>query len=165
MHALPKIDSRTLRNALGCFPTGVTIVTALGPGGAFVGLTINSFNSLSLDPPLVLWSLSSRSSSLRVYESAERFAVNILAEDQVALSRRFAATGPNKFHDVAVHAGLGGIPLIDGCSAHIECRAHSSQAAGDHVLFVGRIEQVHTSGRPPLVFVGGRYRSVGPDSG
>lgn len=165
MHALPKIDSRTLRNALGCFPTGVTVVTALGPGGAFVGLTINSFNSLSLDPPLVLWSLSSRSSSLRVYESAERFAVNILAEDQVAISRRFSAPAPNKFRDVAVHAGLGGAPLIEGCVAHIECRAHSSQAAGDHVLFVGRIDRVRTSDRPPLLFVGGRYRAAGREVG
>lgn len=165
MQALPKIDSRTLRNALGCFPTGVTIVTTLGPDEAFVGLTINSFNSLSLHPPLILWSLSSRSSNLRAFESAEHFAVNILADDQVAISRRFSSAGPNKFHDVAVHPGLAGVPLIEGCSAHIECRVHSSQAAGDHVLFVGRVERVRTSDKPPLVFVGGRYRSPGAELG
>lgn len=163
MPALPKIDSRTLRHALGCFPTGVTVVTAVTADGAFVGLTINSFNSLSLDPPLVLWSLSSRSSSLRAFESAGHYAVNVLAEDQVPISRRFSATGPNRFHGVAVHAGLAGVPLIDGCSAHIECRAHSWQPAGDHVLFVGRVERVRASDRPPLVFVRGRYRRAGSE--
>ncbi|MEZ5605327.1 MAG: flavin reductase family protein [Burkholderiaceae bacterium] len=165
MQAPPNIDPRELRQALGCFPTGVTVITTLGADGSFVGLTVNSFNSLSLDPPLILWSLSTRSSSLRAFEAAEHFAVNILADDQVAVSRRFSSPLPNKFHDVAVHAGLGGTPLIEGCAAHIECRAHSSQAAGDHVLFVGRVERVRTSGRPPLVFVGGRYRSTGTDLG
>lgn len=165
MKAHPDIDTRTLRQALGCFPTGVTVVTTLGADGIPVGLTINSFNSLSLDPPLILWSLSRRSSNLRAFEAAGHFAVNILAEDQVAISRRFSSPVPNKFRDVAVHAGLGGAPLIEGCVAHIECRAHSSQAIGDHVLFVGRIERVRTSDRPPLLFVGGRYRIAGRDVG
>ena len=165
MPAPPNIEPRELRQALSCFPTGVTVITARGVDGSFVGLTVNSFNSLSLDPPLILWSLSTRSSNLRAFEAAEHFAVNILADDQVAISRRFSSSLPNKFHDVAVHAGLGGTPLIEGCTAHIECRAHSSQAAGDHVLFVGRVERVRTSDRPPLVFVGGRYRSAGTDLG
>ncbi|MBN9462593.1 MAG: flavin reductase family protein [Burkholderiales bacterium] len=161
MQAPPTIDTRALRRALGCFPTGVTIVTTLGADGAFVGLTVNSFNSLSLDPPLILWSLSTHSTSLRAFESAEHFAVNILADDQAAISRRFALRGPNKFHEVAVHAGLGGVPLIEGCAAYIECRAHSSMPAGDHVLFVGRVERVRTSGRAPLVYIGGRYHGAG----
>ncbi|RPH62600.1 MAG: flavin reductase [Burkholderiales bacterium] len=165
MPPLPHIDHRTLRQAFGCFPTGVTIVTTLGADGAFAGVTINSFTSLSLDPPLILWTLSKRSSTLRAFESAGHFAVNILADDQVALSRRFSSPAPDRFHDVAVRAGLSGPPLIEGCSAHIECRAHSSQAAGDHVLFVGRVERVQTSGKPPLVFVGGRYRSAGAERG
>ncbi len=163
MQPLPIIDPLVLRQALGCYPTGVTILTTLGANGAFVGLTVNSFTSLSLDPPLVLWALSTGSASLRAFESAEHFAVNILAEDQVAISRRFASTTPNKFHEIAVHSGLGGTPLIEGCSAHIECRMHSAQPGGDHVLFVGRVERVQVNGRPPLVYVGARYRRVGAD--
>lgn len=165
MPARSPIDSRALRQALGCFPTGVTIVTAPAGDGAFVGLTVNSFNSLSLDPPLILWSLATRSSSRRAFESAGHFAVNVLADDQVALSQRFSSQRPDKFDDLVVHAGLGGAPLIAGCSAHIECRTQSAQVEGDHVLFIGRVERVRSSGRPPLVFVGGRYRGLGAELG
>ena len=159
------VEPRIFRDALGHFASGVCVVTTVADDGRPAGVTISAFASLSLDPPLILWSLSTRSSNLRAFEAAEHFAVNILADDQVAISRRFSSSLPNKFHDVAVHAGLGGTPLIEGCTAHIECRAHSSQTAGDHVLFVGRVERVRTSDRPPLVFVGGRYRSAGTDLG
>lgn len=162
MRIHPTIDHTELRRALGCFPTGVTVITTVDPDGVFVGLTVNSFNSLSLDPPLILWSLGTRSSSRRAFEACGHFAVNILAEDQAAISRRFASPARNKFHGVATQAGLAGAPLIDGCAAYIECRTHSTQVAGDHLLFIGRVERVHTAGRRPLVYVGGRYCGVGP---
>lgn len=162
MHLPPTIDTRALRRALGCFPTGVTIVTTIDGDGSFVGLTVNSFNSLSLDPPLVLWALESRSASLRAFESATHFAVNVLADDQVAISRRFARHVPDKFHGVAVHEGLGGAPLIDGCAAYIECRRHSMTTGGDHVLFIGRVERVRTGGRAPLLYIHGQYHKAGP---
>ncbi|MCL4775341.1 MAG: flavin reductase family protein [Burkholderiaceae bacterium] len=165
MRTLPTIDHTELRRALGSFPTGVTVITTLDADGVFVGLTVNSFNSLSLDPPLVLWSLGTRSSTRRAFEDAGRFAVNILAEDQAAISQRFASSARNRFHGVDTHAGLGGTPLIDGCAAYIECRAQSMQLTGDHLLFIGRVEQVRTAHRRPLVYVGGRYCSVGAEAG
>lgn len=165
MQAPPAVDPRLLRQALGSFPTGVAVLTTLGANGAFVGLTVSSFTALSLDPPLILWALSARSASLRAFESSEHFAVNILAEDQVEISRRFASSNPNRFQGIAVHSGLSGTPLIEGCSAHIECRVHSAQPGGDHVLFVGRVERVRVHGRPPLLYVGSRYRRVGADIG
>lgn len=161
MTAHPHIDPRELRHALGRFPTGVTIITTVGADGALVGLTVNSFNSLSLDPPLILWSLSSRSPSRATFESAAHFAVNILADDQAAISNRFASRVAHKFDGIALREGLGGVPLLEGCAAHIECSTHSSQTLGDHVLFVGRVAQVHAGKRPPLLFVGGRYHDVG----
>jgi len=157
------IDHAELRRALGCFPTGVTVITTLDPDGVFVGLTVNSFNSLSLDPPLILWSLGTRSSNRRAFEAAGHFAVNILAEDQAAISRRFASSARNKFHGIATHAGLGGAPLIEDCAAYIECRTHSTQPAGDHLLFIGRVERVRTAARRSLVYAGGRYYGVGPE--
>ncbi len=165
IRTLPTVDQAELRRALGSFPTGVTVISTLDADGAYVGLTVNSFNSLSLDPPLILWSLGTRSSSRHAFEAAGHFAVNILAEDQAAISRRFASPVRNKFHGVATHTGLGGMPLIDGCAAYIECRTHSTQVAGDHLLFIGRVERVHTANRRPLVYVGGRYCGLGPETG
>jgi flavin reductase (DIM6/NTAB) family NADH-FMN oxidoreductase RutF len=151
-------DSREFRNALGMFPTGVAVVTTRAGNGAFVGLTINSFSSLSLEPPLVLWSLNSRSPSAAVFERATHFAVNILCEDQVEISRRFASQVPNKFAGIEVDAGLGDVPLIRDCSAHVECRAHAQHAGGDHLLFIGHVERfAYDRSKRPLVYHGGRY--------
>jgi flavin reductase (DIM6/NTAB) family NADH-FMN oxidoreductase RutF len=151
-------DSREFRNALGMFPTGVAVVTTRAGNGAFVGLTINSFSSLSLDPPLVLWSLNSRSPSAAAFERATHFAVNILCHDQVEISRRFASQVPNKFAELEVDAGLGDVPLIRGCSARIECRAHARHDGGDHLLFIGHVERfAYDREKRPLVYHGGRY--------
>ncbi|MCO5100562.1 MAG: flavin reductase family protein [Burkholderiaceae bacterium] len=158
-HSAP--DSPMLRRAFGCFPTGVTVVTTRAADGSFAGLTVNSYTSLSLDPPLVLWALGSRSASLRVFEAATHFAINILAEDQAWLSRRFATKSRDKFHGLGIRAGIEGVPLLDGCSAHIECRMHSAQPGGDHLLFVGKVERVDVLSRSPLLYVGGRYRRIG----
>jgi len=158
-HSAP--DSLMLRRAFGCFPTGVSVVTTRTADGSFAGLTVNSYTSLSLDPPLVLWALGSRSASLRAFEAATHFAINILAEDQAWLSRRFATKSRDKFHGLGMRPGIEGVPLLDGCSAHIECRMHSAQPGGDHLLFVGKVERVDVLSRPPLLYVGGRYRKVG----
>lgn len=162
--AAARFDAREFRNALGTFPTGVAVVTTRAPSGAFVGLTINSFSSLSLEPPLVLWALQLASPSLGAFDRARHFAVNILAEEQVELSRRFASQVPNKFSDLEVHAGLEGLPLIAGCAARLECRAAARHNGGDHVLFIGQVERFEYDARKrPLVFYAGRYHAAGSD--
>ena len=153
---------RRLRSTSPCvFPTGVTVMTTTGMAGAPVGLTVNSFNSVSLDPPLIVWSLSRRSGSLRAFQAAEHFAVNILAADQSAVSRRFASRVPDKFRGIPFQPGEHGSPLLDGCAAWIECMTWSMQPTGDHVLFIGRVESVRRGRRKPLLFVGGQYHEVG----
>jgi flavin reductase (DIM6/NTAB) family NADH-FMN oxidoreductase RutF len=154
-------DSRQLRNALGRFTTGVTIITCVDGAGAFVGLTANSFNSLSLDPPLVLWSLREPSLSLEAFLSAPRFAVNVLAEAQVDLSRRFASVTENRFAEGAWALGEHGAPVLAGCAAVFECSTVSQQVIGDHRLFIGHVLACSESALPPLVFQAGHYRLLG----
>ena len=155
------IDSRQLRTALGRFATGVTIVTCTDAAGRFVGLTANSFNSLSLAPPLVLWSLREASPSLAAFAAATHFAVNVLAEAQVDLSRRFASHVDDRFSDGAWALGEHGAPVLAGCAAVFECETVSHQAAGDHRLFIGRVLACSESSLPPLVFQGGHYHLLG----
>ena len=156
-----QFDSPTLRGALGRFTTGVTITTCRDDAGQPVGLTANSFNALSLDPPLVLWSLRSVSPSVAAFQGASHFAVNVLAEAQVALSRRFASSAAGRFAEGVWSTGLGGAPVLAGCTAVFECALESHQAAGDHVLFIGRVLALHESALPPLVFQAGHYRLLG----
>lgn len=151
------VDPRALRHALGCFATGVAIVTVAPTAAAASGVTINSFASLSLDPPLVLWSLSARSPSLAQFRAATHFAINLLAEDQAELSRRFATPMADKFAGVECETGLGGAPLIAGCTARFECALVGDQEQGDHVLFTGRVERFWQGERDALVFYRGRY--------
>ena len=151
------IDARQFRNALGSFTTGVTIVTTRDSSGHDVGLTVNSFNSVSLDPPLVLWSLDRNSASLSAFVEAEYFAVHILAADQEPLSNLFAKRGTDKFLGLDPARGHGGIPLLDGCSARFECRSTFRYDGGDHEIFVGEVITFEHFGLPPLVFQGGRY--------
>ncbi len=155
------MDSRQLRTALGRFATGVTIVTCADGEGRFVGLTANSFNSLSLEPPLVLWSLRQTSPSLGAFLAAPRFAVNVLAEAQVDLSRRFAAPVADRFAEGAWALGEHGAPVLAGCAAVFECERVGEQAAGDHRLFIGRVLACTESALPPLVFQGGHYHLLG----
>jgi flavin reductase (DIM6/NTAB) family NADH-FMN oxidoreductase RutF len=152
---------QNLRAALGRFATGVTIISCVGPAGAPVGLTANSFSALSLDPPLVLWSLRQSSGSLAAFEAAPHFAVNVLAESQVDLSRRFASSQADKFAEGAWAAGLGGAPVLAGCAAVFECEVASRQVAGDHVLFIGRVLRLADLSVAPLLFQGGHYRMLG----
>lgn len=145
------------RQALGAFATGVTIVTTLDEGGRDIGLTVSSFNSVSLDPPMILWSLARNSRSLAAFHDACHFAVHVLAADQDVLSATFAKSGADKFADVAVERGREGLPLLRGCSARFQCRTVYRYEGGDHIIFVGEVLDFDAADRPALVFHGGRY--------
>ena len=160
--SLTELDPTDLRRCLASFVTGVTVMTVLDADGKPVGLTANSFSSLSLDPPLIVWSLRTNSSSMPIYQQAQRFVVNILADDQVDISNRFAKSAPDRFNGVSFQPGIDGVPLIDGCIAYLECKLEATYPGGDHLLFVGRIERIQQTERAPLAFVGGNYVAVKP---
>ena len=153
------IDPRELRNALGRFATGVAVVTARAADGRPVGLTVNSVAAVSLEPPLVAWSLAARSGSLPVFLAAPYFALNVLAEDQEDLSRRFVGTpAADRFAGIAWAPGLGGVPLLEGCLARLECRTVRRIEAGDHWLLLGAPERLaYATAGAPLVFFASRY--------
>ncbi len=155
-----ELDTRAFRDALGSFATGVTIVTAKGADGMLAGLTINSFASVSLDPPLVLWSLSLYSPSLPIFQNCSHYAINVLAQDQVALSNHFAAGQTDRFAGREFTPGACGAPLLPGCCAWFECKNEMRHAGGDHLIFVGLVEHYRKESRPPLLFQGGQYRSL-----
>lgn len=150
-------DSRDLRTALGVFATGVAVVTARDAVGSLAGLTVNSFSSVSLDPPLVLFSQSLRSPSLALFRRASHFVINILAADQQVLSRHFARPSADKFAGVAYSASTCGAPIIDGAVAHFQCRREHEYDGGDHAIFIGRVERYACCDRPPLIFLRGDY--------
>lgn len=150
-----------LRSAFGRFATGVTIVTCRDADGQPVGLTANSFSSLSLDPPLLLWSLRRESPSLAAFEAASHFVVNVLAESQVDLSRTFASRRADKFADGQWSEGLGGAPVLAGCAAVFECRTEQRLEGGDHRLFIGRVLRIADLSIAPLLFHAGHYRMLG----
>lgn len=162
----PAEDSRAFRRSLGMFATGVTVVTARA-GDQMVGVTANSFTSVSLDPPLVLWSIDKSSTSLPVFMAGTHFAVNVLAHGQIALSNHFAKTAPDKFSGLDWTPGAGGVPLIPGTAAVFECRREVEHDAGDHILMVGRVERHARFDREVLLFHGGKYKAAGahPDAG
>jgi len=154
-------DGRALRTALGQFATGITVVTTRAAEGQFVGLTVNSFSALSLEPPLVLWSLRLSSPSLSAFEAAPRFVVNVLAEAQVEVSRRFALPLADKFDGVAHAENAWGLPLLHGATAWFECRTVSCQHTGDHALFIAEVERFTLSDAAPLLFHAGGYFALG----
>lgn len=151
-------DSRALRNSLGRFATGIAVVTALDPDGHPVGLTVNSFAAVSLDPPLVLWSLAQSSNNLEAFRRASHHCINILAADQIDISNRFATWPVDRFAGLAWRPGLGGAPRLDGCCASFQVRNGIQYPGGDHLIFVSEVECFdQTPDLPPLVFHGGRY--------
>ena len=152
-----KIDPRQLRDALGCFTTGVTIITAAGPDGRRVGLTANSFSSVSLDPPLVSWSLSLYAPSLAVFQDASHFAVHVLARDQEDLAMHFARSADDKFAGIPTAPGLGGAPLLEGAIARFQCANSYRYYGGDHILFMGTVETFESGGGDPLLFCRGQF--------
>ncbi|MCY1163231.1 p-hydroxyphenylacetate 3-hydroxylase, reductase component [compost metagenome] len=159
----PSFSQREFRASLAMFATGVTIVTARTPGGELIGLTANSFNSVSLNPPLVLWSLSQAASSMAALSTGSHYAINILAADQKALAERFAGKREDRWADVLFTEGPGGSPILAGAAATFECFNRSRYEEGDHVIFVGEVERCHhRAGAAPLLFHGGKFYTEHP---
>jgi flavin-dependent trigonelline monooxygenase, reductase component len=158
------VDPNSFRRALGHFLTGVTVVTTIGADGEPIGMTANSFTSVSLDPPLVLLCVARSAASFAAMEQARRYAVHILHRDQDELSRTFArsaANGAQKFAVVAWHRGASGLPLLDECMARIECTITERVELGDHVGYIARVDDVEAEqGGAPLAFFRGQYTSL-----
>jgi flavin reductase (DIM6/NTAB) family NADH-FMN oxidoreductase RutF len=158
----PRAAADDLRAALGQFATGVAVVTTRGLDGRSVGLTINSFSSVSLEPPLVLWSLARRSSSLADFAAARTVAIHVLSAGQEALARRFAAPCADRFAGLARSIGPNGVPLLEGGVARFICTPHDRREAGDHVIFIVRVERYEHTGGTPLIFHAARFCDVAP---
>lgn len=151
-------DQRQFRNALSQFATGVTIITTRSSSGIETGITASSFNSVSLDPPLILWSLGKDSGSFDAFQSATHFGVHILGETQADLSQRFATLGGDKFKNLKTTPGLAGIPLLNDCPARFQCSVFERIPAGDHIIYLGKVEEMSfAKGQKPLVYHGGGY--------
>ena len=151
------IDQRHLRHAMGRFATGVTVITTRTGDGKLEALTANSFSAVSLDPPLVLWSLGRNAKSLTSFRDSGYFAVNVLAADQCELSRHFAMRGENKFANLAYTTGLGGCPLLSDTLASFQCMTENTVVGGDHIIFIGRVRQATYRDGEPLIFSAGQY--------
>ncbi len=160
--AMSNLDPKQFRQALGAFTTGVTIVTTCGPDGKDYGLTANSFNSVSMNPPMVLWSINRDASSAPAFMGSGHFAVHILATDQESLSNSFARSGADKFAGLSLERGPGNIPLLSGCSARFQCKTSYQYEGGDHIILVGEVLAFDRYDSAPLVFHGGGYRSLQP---
>lgn len=154
------IDPRELRNTLGLFATGVTVVTAPGADGRPVGITANSFSSLSLEPPLVLWSLALKSSNVGLFAEGKPFAINILAAEHEALALQFARPLPDKFDGVDYVSNGAGVPLLVGALAQLECRVSFTRELGDHLLIVGQVEALASQPGTPLLFHRGAFAQL-----
>lgn len=157
----PAPDARALRNAFGAFATGVTVLTTRQDDGTPRGFTANAFTSVSLDPPLLLVCLAKSAHSCQTFLHAPHFAVNVLADDQKAISGLFASRAPDKFAQCAWRAGLGEVPLIDGALAHFACARERVVDAGDHVIVIGRVLDMATAEGNPLGYFRGNYFSIG----
>jgi 3-hydroxy-9,10-secoandrosta-1,3,5(10)-triene-9,17-dione monooxygenase reductase component len=153
-------EPRDFRDALGRFATGVTIVTAANAAGAPVGVTVSSYNSVSLDPPLVLWSLARTAQSLDIFRQAGGYVIHVLGRHQQDLALRFARSGGDKFADLPFDQNESGAPLLLACAARFECAPAYMHDGGDHVIFVGRVLRFDKSDRPPLIFHQGAFTSV-----
>lgn len=152
------IDARIFRDTLGLFVTGVTIITTVGEDAEPIGITANSFNSVSLTPPIILWSIGHAARSLPMFRRAEHFAVHILRDDQQDLSQRFAKSNSDKFAGLNIAIGHGGVPLLPNCAACLQCRLFAQHEAGDHVLFLAEVIDISSDKTArPLVYHGGRY--------
>lgn len=153
-------NSRAFRDALGRFGTGVTVITCDTPTGP-LGITANSFASLSLDPPLVLWSPAKSSSRYPFFMAANRFAIHVMGADQMAVCNGFARSG-DAFTGLDWHRGAGNVPLIDGCLSRFECTKVAEHDGGDHTVVIGRVDQVTSQSGAPLMFFGGSYGGFEP---
>jgi flavin reductase (DIM6/NTAB) family NADH-FMN oxidoreductase RutF len=157
------IDKNQLRQVMGHFATGVTVITTTNKAGEIHGLTANAFTSISLEPPLLLISVDKKAESWSAFEESKVFTVNILADDQEALSRKFAVSGggSKKFEGVAYRLGANGTPILDGVLSYIECTLYAAYEGGDHSIYLGEIQQAEIREGKPLLFFRGGYRALG----
>lgn len=162
-------EQRILRDALGTFATGVTVVTAVAtPDGsngqseksAAIGVTINSFNTVSLEPALVLWSLASKSKNLAYFAPGRAHNIHVLAREQEALALHFADSRADKFSSLNYQLNAAGVPLLSGCVAHFECRTEMWHAGGDHIIIIARLERFAVFEGEPLLFYRGQFKSI-----
>ncbi len=156
-----EFDTQHFRAALSQFATGVTVITTRDESGGFFGLTASSFNSVSLTPPLVLWSLGGQSRGLPLFSGNSHYVINVLAADQAALAERFASRKEDRFDGVDYELSRTGLPILRGASAWFECHNRSRYPEGDHVIFVGEVETCAFDRKPALVFHGGRFAELG----
>lgn len=159
-----RFDPKGFRDSLGCFPTGVAVVTTLDANGAPVGLTVNSFNSVSMAPPLVLWSLKLDAGCLPVFRACKGFAVNVLAANQIKIARQFSKPVEDRFAHVPWQTGESGFPVLDGTAAFFECQSSARYPGGDHEIFLGEVLRHSSADREPLVFGKGRLVPLPPDT-
>ncbi|MCL6636948.1 MAG: flavin reductase family protein [Alicyclobacillus sp.] len=154
------MDSRQFRDIAGCFATGVTVVTTQDAAGLPAGMTVNSFTSLSLDPPLVLVTIAKTSSLFDTFMQAGGYAVNILRADQEGLSRQFATKNIDRFAQVSYRTGVSGSPVLDGVLAYFDCRVVDRHPAGDHVILIGEVVDGGLNDGHPLLFYRGKYTHI-----
>jgi len=157
----PAFDTQHFRAALSQFATGVTIITTRDESGGFFGLTASSFNSVSLTPPLVLWSLGGQSRGLPLFKGSSHYVINVLAADQAALAERFASRVDDRFDGVDYELSQTGLPILRGVSAWFECHNRSRYPEGDHVIFVGEVERCAYERKAALVYHGSRFAEIG----
>ena len=155
-----QLDSKEFRNALGQFATGVTVITSIDAQDNPVGVTASSFNSVSIDPPLVLWSLAKNSGSLEAFQESGCFCVHVLASTHQELSQKFASRGTDKFAEIEWQPGVGGAPLLNDFAAQFQCKTTYQYEGGDHVIFVGEVVDYQTRDEQPLVFHKGSYATA-----
>lgn len=155
-------SQREFRDALGQFATGVTIITARGPEGQPVGTTISSFNALSLNPSLVLWSLGLAANSLPIFKHCSHYAIHVLAASQKPLAELFSRKGVDRFSQTPYRNSAHGVPLLEGCTALFECRNRNQHEEGDHLIFIGEVEQFeHHHEHSPLLYHAGHMHTQG----
>lgn len=156
------IDPREFRNTVGCFATGITVITTVDESGGPIGFTANSFTSLSLDPPLVLFCLDRKVTSFGAFSAERPFAVNILSSAQTDVSQRFATTGPEKWEGVEFESWETGSPILPGCLANLDCTIESVHEGGDHVIVIGRVVALKRADAAPgaLLYYNGRYAEL-----
>ncbi len=162
----PEIAPERLRRAFATFATGIAVIGARGADGALVGMTVNSFASVSLSPPLVMFCPARSLGAFEVYRTARHFSASVLRQDSGAVSERFARAGTGKWQGVKHRLGAGGAPLLEGALATFECEVESRHAAGDHLIVVGRVRALEVAGNDePLVFFRSHYRELAPLGG
>lgn len=155
------LDTKALREVLGQFATGVAVVTTLGDNGVPVGMAVNSFASVSLDPPLVLWSIALNSPSLGAFRSHGTFIVNIMGDDGKDQALNFATPSDEKFKHINWRPGICGAPILDDAAAFLECEMESRINAGDHEIYIGRVRRFAGSQKTPLLFHRGQFNQLG----